>query len=1598
MATATSIEQMNGSEIAVIGMVCRWPGAKNIDEFWRNLRDGVESVSFLGDEELEASGVDPALPTDPHYVKAAAVLDGVEWFDAAFFGLTPREAEVMDPQQRLFLECAWEALEQAGYDAESYSGAIGLFAGARTNTYLLNIYSHPEIVRSLGAFQIGLGNDLAFLSTRVSYKLNLKGPSYSVHTACSTALVGVHLACQSLLTGECQMALAGAVAVNVPQKTGYVYQPGGIVSPDGHCRAFDAQAQGTIFGSGVGIVVLKRLEDALADGDTIYALIKGTAVNNDGSLKASFTAPSVQRQTDVIAEAIANAEIDPQTISYVETHGTGTALGDAIEIRALTKAFGSHAEKPGSCAIGSVKTNFGHLDVAAGAAGLFKTILALKHGMLPPSLHFEAPHPNIDLANSPFYVNSKLSEWKTNGTPRRAGVSSFGIGGTNAHVVVEEAPPRDESGDARPQQLVVLSAQSPSALETMTVNLAAHLRRHPDLKLADVAYTLGAGRKAFSFRRMLVEPTLDEAAHALETLAPQSVFTHCPEANDPPVVFMFPGQGAQHLNMGLDLYRDEPTFREQIDRCAELLSPHLGLDLRSLLYPKEAEMETARLQINQTWLTQPALFVIEYAMARMWMQWGVQPRAMIGHSIGEYVAACLAGVMTLEDALTLVATRGQLMQQLPTGAMLAVPLPEQEIRPLLNGKLFLAAINEPSLCVASGSTEAVAGLEQDLAQRGLRSRRLPTSHAFHSQMMDPAIAPFVEEVKRISLRPPEIPYVSNVTGTWVTADEAVDPAYWGRHLRQAVRFADGLELLLQEPGGILLEVGPGHTLSQLVKRHPRSTSEQVVLSSMRHHDEEVSDERCLLKTLGQLWMNGVSVDWLRFYAHEHRHRLPLPGYPFERQRYWIALQDKSAAPITAPATEKEPEIADWFYRPSWRPTPLLRSLKAAQVSQERRCWVVFSDEFGLAADLAVRLRQEAQDVVTVLMGEAFRQVSDNVFSINPVAADDYRSLFQALRSQGMTPGRIIHLWSITAAGQASSGRESFSAAQDRGFYNLLYLARAIRSENLTEPIQLWVVSNGLRQVESHDVLCPEKATMLGACTVIPQEFANLICRTIDVDLSSFASESLSKQAEQIIAEIGAQTSDVAVAYRGSYRWVQSFAPIRLDTETAPFRQLREKGIYLITGGLGGVGLLVAEHLARTVRATLILTGRTAIPKRNEWDQHLAAHDDEHEVSRRIRRVQALEALGATVDIARVDVADEGQMQSLITRIYQQYGQLNGVLHTAGITSGPSLYVPATDIGPALADLQFQPKVYGLYVLESVLQGRELDFCLLFSSNAAILGGIGLVAYSAANQFMDAFACDRSRRAGLPWISANWDPWPEETKKYEGVRTAVDQYAMTPQESAQAFDRIACLAPEGQVIVATGAFKARLERWVKSDPLQPAQSSSGAASSFSAHPRTNPQIAYVAPRNEFERLIADIWQQVLGLEQVGIDDNFFDLGGHSLLLIQVEGKLREALQREISMVDLFKYSTVGSLAEFLSQAGAQMLVEPMQDRIDKQIEALNRKKQMHRGRAEFSEPTARVAEFMPSALPLQIDQKTQEKNDILRMLAELSATGEEEELV
>jgi acyl transferase domain-containing protein len=1384
--------------IAIVGISGRFPGAKNIDQFWQNLRDGVESISFFSDDEVLASGVDPDLLAKPNYIKAFGFLPDVELFDAAFFGFHAREAETMDPQHRIFLECAWEAIESAGYNPETYEGQIGVFSGASLNSYWLkNLALNQELPNLVSEFQILLGNDKDFVPTRVSYKLNLKGPSINVSTACSTSLVAVQMACQSLLNYQSDMALAGGIAIRIPQKIGYLYQEGMILSPDGHCRAFDARSQGTVGGSGVGIVVLKRLSDAIADGDFIYALIRGAAINNDGALKVGYTAPSVEGQAAVICEAQAIAGIDPQTISYIEAHGTGTELGDPIEIAALTTAFQASTDQKGFCAIGSLKTNVGHLDTAAGVAGLIKTALALQHKQIPASLHFESPNPKIVFVNSPFYVNTTLQDWQSQSTPRRAGVSSFGIGGTNAHVVLEEAPELEPSSASRHYQLLLLSAKTPTALDAASSNLVKYLQQQPHLNLADVAHTLQVGRQQFTYRRMLVCQNVEEAIAYLDTQDPQRVFSQSRESVNQPVVFMFSGQGSQYVGMAQDLYEQEPTFRKHLNRCCQILRSPLGFDLREILYPVANQREVATQKLQQTAITQPALFAIEYSLAQLWISWGISPKAMIGHSIGEYVAACLAGVFSLEDALGLVTVRGRLMQELPAGSMLAVPLAEEKIKPLLNQDLSIAAINGQSLCVVSGLSDAVELLEQQLGGQGLECRRLHTSHAFHSIMMEPMLAAFRSQIQKVRLNPPKIAYISNVSGDWITAAEATDPDYWVKHIRQPVKFYDGLKHLLQDSQHVLLEVGAGRTLSTLARRHPHKTNEQVILTSLRHPQDQCQDLqpdiKFLLTTLGQLWLAGVPIDWAAFYEHERRYRLPLPTYPFERQRYWIEPTKTETKLIPQASLDnlvKKKDIADWFYRPCWKqsiPPRLDQEILDQEIFSSQSCWLVFAngivDKNGIDSQLVERLQQHNQDVVVVYLGDKFSQLCDRTFTLNPAKAEQYGQLLNQLILQQKKLAKILHLWSITSPVQGELDLERVNLAEERGLYSLLFLAQALEKQNFTDSLQITVFSNHMQNITSEDLLCPEKASLLGAIKVIPLEYPHISCRSIDILVPHHGSKSKEKLIEHLLAELTTTQNkiqnEILIAYRGFQRWVQTYEPVRFEQSLQNSFPIKEDGVYLITGGLGAIGLTLAEYFAKNTKTKLILTRRSYFPPQSDWAQWLDDHDEQNQVSLKILQLQAIQALGSEILIANADVADLEQMQKVISQAEQQFGRIDGVIHCAGVADYDGRISRRS---PEMLASILSAKVKGTLVLDRLLQDRELDSLVLFSSLGSVLYQLKIdqIGYSAACEFMDAFAHYRTYQEGKQTITINWTDWLEVGMSVEPTKRALSN-PNTPQE-------------------------------------------------------------------------------------------------------------------------------------------------------------------------------------------------------------------------
>lgn len=1483
------------ASVAIIGMAGRFPGAATVDIFWQNLRQGVESIRPFTAEELRESGILPELSGHPNYVNAKGVLDNATLFDAAFFGINRREAEVTDPQQRVFLECAWEALEAAGYDPEAFAGSIGVYAGIGMNSYLLsNVLGNQALLDAVGSYQMLLGNDKDFLATRVSYKLNLRGPSLVIQTACSTSLVAVQAAYQALLDFQCDMALAGGVSIEFPQKVGYLYQEGMIMSPDGHCRAFDAKAKGTVGGEGAGVVVLKRLEDALQARDNILAVIRGAAINNDGSAKIGFTAPSVEGQAEVIATAQSLAGVSPETIGFIEAHGTGTPLGDPIEVAALTRAFRMNTSKTGFCALGSVKTNIGHLNTAAGVAGLIKTVLALQHRQIPPSLHFQQPNPETDFANTPFYVNTALTDWKQGSSPRRAGVSSFGMGGTNVHVVLEEAPPTIREPSRRTHHVLLLSAKSAEALDAATDNLSAALGNDADLDLADAAYTLQIGRKHFQHRRIVVGRDRAEASELLAKRDSKRVFTASRETAARPVVFLLTGQGSQAVGMAREVYQLEPEFRKHLDYCIQRLTPLLGMDLRAVLYPEERDVQAAEEQLRQTRLAQPAIFSIDYALAMLWMHWGIRPSALLGHSLGEYVAACLAGVFSLDDALDLVAERGRLMQSLPGGAMLSVPLRPEALASRLGGDLSLAAVNAPDLCVASGPCDAVERLQQSLKSENLDAQRLRTSHAFHSAMMDGIVDAFVRKVAAIPLRPPALPVMSNLSGTWLSPQQATDPGYWARHLRNPVQFSASVAELLSDPTRVFLEVGPGRTLISLARRQAPAGGNHLFLSSLPHPQDRVPDSLAMFTALGRMWASGVDVDWRAFHSDEPRSRVVLPSYPFQRSRFYS--EPRKPSPVRPVSGEDRPakiqDISRWFYVPSWRRTAPSAALPRGDAVEGGGRWLLFLDTLGMGDALAERLRPDGTEVILVRAGRSFSRLDDHGYVLDPGERAHYDELFADLASRDRLPSRMVHLFTVAGDDQGSE------ALLNRGFYSLLYSVQSLIRVRPAHPLAIDVVSNASQDVSGNEPVCPEKAAVNGLCRVIPQEFGNLRCRNTDISVPGGKLDGT--LISQFVAELTSNSSDPVVALRDGQRWVQHFEPLILPSGGARSR-FREGGVYLITGGLGAIGLLIAAHIARSVRARFVLAGRTDLPPRSEWSASTA----DSLLARRIAAIRAIEDLGSEVLPVRADVADESAMRAVLHKIDASFGALHGVIHAAGAT-GPEDFVGITELDRPRCQRHFRAKLDGTRVLERVLHGRPLDFCVLTSSLAAVLGGLGFAAYAAANGFMDAFAHECNR--GIPWIAIDWDGW---FLARESPAADVESFAMTPEEGVETLDRI--LGGEGlrRVVVSTGNLSRRFEQWVGPGGKREQGVASNEADAGTSEPEADAAVAAFGSKTE--ATVAAIWRDVLGVSRIGPHDDFFELGGHSLLATQLLARIRAALGADLPVRLLFETRTIAALA-------------------------------------------------------------------------------------
>jgi len=1362
-----------GRSIAIIGIACRMPGAANAREFWNNLMNGVDSISTFSDQELLDSGIDPDLLQSPQYVKSRGIIGGAAEFDAAFFGFTPRDAEILDPQQRHFLQCSWHALEDAGYDPGKTEARIGVYGGVGTNWHLGRVNDHPEVVKYASGASVVIGNDKDYLTTRVSYKLNLRGPSVNVQSACSTSLVAMVLGINDLLDFKCDMVLAGGATVEIPEKRGYLFQEGGMESKDGRCRPFDARANGTVFSRGAGVVLLKRLEDAQRDRDHIYAVIRGGAVNNDGSNKMGYTAPSVQGQMEVAVDAIESSGVNPRTISFVEAHGTATALGDPIEINSLSQTFRKYTTDHQFCALGSVKGNIGHTDVASGVAGLIKAALALKTGKFPGTLHYESPNPQVSFEQSPFYVNAGLVDLPRNGVPLRGLLNSFGVGGTNACLILEEPPgPVSLHSNQMPSHnLLLLSARSREALDELGSNLREHLTAKPELDVHDVAFTLQIGRKEFAHRRSILFTDRNELIESLAGTPRAGIAESVCESDLRQLAFAFPGQGNQYVGMGRGLYENHAVYRECIDSSSEILEPVIGVDLRDILFA-ESETEAAAEKLTQTSITQPALFVTSYAMGRLWMSLGLQPDALIGHSVGEYVAACLAGVFSLEDALKAVATRARLIQDLPGGAMLAVLTPEADVIPYLSAGVEVAAVNSPKLTVLAGPTPEIMALEKVLKARHIFHKRLDTSHAFHSAMMEPALPMFARFFKTLKLNAPTIRVVSTVTGRWLTDAEATDPDYWVQHVRRTVRFTNAAETIFNDGNKwVLLESGPGHSLESSLKAHLEANAAHTVVGSMRAEAEKTNDVAELMSAVGQLWAAGKPIEWLQLYGGQNRARVPLPGYPFDRQTFALDFSQNDARTKSS-RKKKNPDIGDWFYVPTWQRTlkPALTRWanvrKDAATKEISDCsWVVFKDRLALG-DAAIRqLTESGATVIQVEPGDAFLRKGASVYVIRPEAREDYEALIGDLKLAGIRPNRVLHLWNVDDDEEDVSVN-NIARRQVIGFFSPLYVMQAFINQNVLKDLRIVVGANGVFDVTGERVRRPEKALAIGPCRVIGKEFQIVHGRFADVELPVDAKDR-EDVARQLIEEAHLPSVEAVVAFRNGHRWTESFEELYLERPEAGLKPaLKDGGVYLITGGLGGLGLVFARQIAESVKAHLVLNYRSEMPERAAWESWLEKHPADDPTSEKIDAVLALEKLGATVMLARGDCADLQEMEGVVRSARQVFNRIDGVIHAAGIAGGGIISLKTRE----MAEGVFAAKVQGTLVLDRIFKDTELDFLLLFSSVSAVLGESGRVDYCAGNSFMDAFAQYRSQSHPRRYVSLNWPAWNEVgmAERWEGM--------------------------------------------------------------------------------------------------------------------------------------------------------------------------------------------------------------------------------------
>jgi acyl transferase domain-containing protein/acyl carrier protein len=1605
----------NQSDIAIIGVDGVMPQSENLDIFWEHLRDGHDLITEIPESRWDWRALfgDPIRGSNQTRAKWGSFISHVSQFDAQFFNILPFEARFMDPQHRLLLQVIWGTIESAGYRVSDLSGSnTGVFIGVLNSDYEDLLRARTDEVDAYAL----TGVSHTMLTNRVSYLFDFRGPSEPVNTACSSSLVAVSRGVDAIRQGRCDLALVGGVNLILSPLHQIAASKAGFLCDDGRCKSFDQRANGYVRGEGIATILLKALSKAKEDGDPIFAVIKGAAVNHGGKAH-SLTAPNPRSQSEVIIMAHEQANVSPDTVDYIETHGSGTTLGDTVEIGGLKRAF-KHlykqwqldASNKHRCFIGSVKSNVGHLESAAGIAGLVKVIQSLRHNLIPASLHFEKPNPQCELNKGPFEVADKAMSWNNkhiNGQwiPRRAGVSSFGYGGVNAHVVLEEfvdnkLMPACNDIANRPFQIIPLSAKSDAQLVRYVKSLLEFLERSKNIdnqsyafNLEQFAYTLQVGREEFECRLVFLEQSIDDLVLSLQcwlenelNVSDEEKKTHKNGGNvepvknkidknlcewddtvfgqslELPITFVFSGVGEHYVNISLDLYLQQPTFRQVLDECCDTLYATLNCDIREILFSKEnagAALEKNTLDLRamlarrnkgvdnspifHTQYAQPIVFVIEYALVALLGSWGIKPAMLAGYSLGEYTAACVAGVFSLDDALMLVATRAKLIQKLPAGSMLAVSAAPNKLEMYLSENVNLSIVNGPNNTILAGPIIDIEQVSARLQKDNIACRLLDTSHAFHSSMMQSIRGEYEALIAKIKLSPPRIPLLSNVTGTWMTNEQAVTPEYWGQHLCLTVKFSDQIQEMIKEESSLMMEIGPGQTLSTFIKQHTDFTKEKInrVVSTLPSQFERKNENQYILNSVAKLWAVGRRIDWRCLHSNSVDgsaiRRLSLPRYPFEDESHWAKFT-KDDSMFSA----KKRHINEWFYHSVWKPSGINRSAG----DNYPTCCLVLSDDKNLMLQLDRQVNSLLErkklpkcEFVYATSANQYKKTNKGEFQLNPSKEGDYRELINSLCAEGRQPTMIVNTWMLTAEGQASqTNSEDFSRQFTYGFYSVIYLARIMSTTSSLSHVPVMVLGREFL-ADSFDAVNPGKQTALAACQCVLQEYPQLVFRAVDFEIKSTDTQVLGYLVTEMFLD--SKQEPLQIAYRNNQRQQLDFEPVTMDSLSIgddslaflPEKEiLKTGGVYVITGGLGKIGVILARYLAQHFSANIALVNRAVLPERSQWKALLSDPIPESKTLLvKLQEIQAIEELGGNVFTYSADVSDSEQMKRVIAHVQDQMGSINGVIHAAGELHTNS-FQTIQFIDNETTDKHVSSKVAGAFVLAESLQNIELDFCLLMSSLSSYLGGLGLAAYSASNQALDAFVVQQNtqqekQRCKQNWISVNWDYWLTDSQNPASENTSqgstLGEFSMTPEDGAKAF-HLSINSGSPRIIVSVGELTSRYRRWGTREGLLQAQLKQRNALAEVARKRESSGVRsqYIPASGQLEQTIVTIWEETLGMEKISATDNFFDLGGNSLIGMQILIKLKNHLGREVEPLLIFEAPTARMLAKCLQDDGNQ----------------------------------------------------------------------------